>query len=113
MTHFTDKTGFILNIRMTDNNTGCDFEHDFFEVGGLEQDDNGNYIVDDIDYLVDQAKDCWACYGDYAIDDENTEPTFCLFYTIEDKNGTIYKMLNSDDAKKMAEKYDVPYSACI
>ena len=112
MTHFTDKTGFILNIRMTDNNTGCDFEHDFFEVGGLEQDDNGNYIVDDIDYLVDQAKDCWACRGGYA--SEDAEPaSFYLSYTIEDKNGVVYKLLNSEDVKEMAAKYDVSYSACI
>lgn len=112
MTHFTDKTGFILNIRMVDDNTGTDFEHDFFEVGGLEQDDNGNYVVDDIDYLVDQAEDCWACRGDYA--SEDAEPAaFYLFYTIEDKNGVIYKLLNSEDVKEMAKKYDVPYSACL
>ena len=112
MTHFTDKTGFVLNIRMADDNTGCDFEHDFFEVGGLEQDDNGNYIVDDIDYLVDQAKDCWACRGDYA--SEDAEPaSFYLSYTIEDKNGVVYKLLNSEDVKEMAAKYDVSYSACI
>lgn len=111
MTHFIDKTGYTLNIRMVDNNTGIDFENDFFEVGGLKQDEHGNYIVDDIDYLVDQAKDCWACRGDYS--DGGEAATFYLFYTIEDMCGTIYKLLNSDDVKETAEKYDVSYSACI
>lgn len=111
MTYFTDKTSFVLNIRMTDNNTGCDFEHDFFEVGGLERDDYGNYIVDDIDYLVDQAKDCWACCGDYA--DGGKANAFQLHYCIMGKSGRVYKLFDSDFAAEMASHFDVPCSAVI
>ena len=35
MTKFTDGKQ-IATITMTDNNTGCDYENEFFEVGGLK-----------------------------------------------------------------------------
>lgn len=111
MTHFTDKTGFILNIRMTDDSTRCDFERDFFEVGGLEQDDNGSYIVDDIDHLVEQAKDCWACCGDYA--DSGKANAFQLHYYIMGESGEVYKLFDSDFVAEMADHFDVPCSAVI
>lgn len=111
MTHFADKTGFILNIRMTDDDTGRDFERDFFEVGCLEQDDDGNYIVNDIDYLVNQAKDCWACWGVYA--DGSEANAFQLHYCIMGKSGRVYKLFDSDFAAEMANHFDVPCSAVI
>ena len=111
MTHFTDKTGFVLNIRMTDDNTGCDFERDFFKVGGLEQDDNGSYIVNDIDYLVEQAKDRWACCGDYA--DSGKANAFKLHYYIMGESGMVYKLFDSDFAAEMANHFDVHCGAVI
>lgn len=111
MTRFTDKTGFVLNIRMTDNNTGCDFEHDFFKVNNIEEDDNGNYIVDNIDYLANQAKDCWACCGVYA--DGSKSNAFQLHYCIMGKSGRVYKLFDSDFAAEMANHFDIPCSAVI
>ena len=111
MTCFIDKTGYTLEISMTDRNTRTDFENDFFEVGGLKMDDSGRYIVDSIDYLLEQAKDCWACTGDFA--DGGEANTFDLFCSINDDAGICYRMFDSNVAAKMAEEYDVPYSACI
>lgn len=111
MTRFIDKTGYTLVISMTDRNTNTDFENEFFEVGGLKQDDIGRYVVDDIDYLADYAKDCWACTGDFADGGEGN--TFDLIYHIVDDNGIIYNVFYSDKMAKIAEECDVPYSAVI
>ena len=76
MTKFTDgkKT---VEIRMRvwqDGRWSPDWERDFFEVGGLPFDDEAAaYIVDDVDYLVDQANDWHEGIGDYQ-DDEEGQP---------------------------------------
>ena len=44
-----------------------DWSNDFFNVGCLPYDEeNDCYIVDDIEYCIDQAKDCINCDGDYS-----------------------------------------------
>lgn len=49
---------------------GPDWSADFFEVGGLETVDNPEiaYIVDDVDYCIEQANDMVAGEGDFAED---------------------------------------------
>lgn len=56
MTKFTDGKQ-IATIEMIDNSTGCAWEHDFFEVGGLKLNEELNaYEVDDVNYLIDYAQ---------------------------------------------------------
>lgn len=47
-----------------------DWSADFFEVGGLETVDNPEiaYIVDDVDYCIEQANDMVAGEGDFTED---------------------------------------------
>lgn len=47
---------------------GPDQSADFFEIGGLEtvSEPELAYIVDDIDYCIDQADDMVASEGDYS-----------------------------------------------
>lgn len=66
MTRFIDKAGCIAEITMTDLRTGCPWEYDFFEVGGLQLDaDADAYIVEDVDYLIDRAEDYMEARGDF------------------------------------------------
>lgn len=56
MTKFTDGEQ-IATIEMIDNSTGCAWEHDFFEVGGLKLNEELNaYEVEDVNYLIDYAQ---------------------------------------------------------
>lgn len=47
---------------------GPDWSADFFEVGGLKTVDDPEeaYIVDDVDYCIEQANDMVAGEGDFA-----------------------------------------------
>lgn len=66
MTKFTDGKK-LLTIEITDNTTGTAFECDFFEVGGLQLNEElGAYEVEDVEYLADYAQS-------YA---EGTNPDF-------------------------------------
>lgn len=57
MTKFTDGKQ-IATIEMIDNSTGCAWEHEFFEVGGLKLNEELNaYEVEDVNYLIDYATD--------------------------------------------------------
>lgn len=76
MTRFTDgkKTIEITMYEIKDGNRGEDFSNDFFEVGGLQFDEELHaYIVDDVDYCADQADDWEKCIGDYYDDAEYVE----------------------------------------
>lgn len=56
MTKFTDGKQ-IATIEMIDNSTGCAWEHEFFEVGGLKLNEELNaYEVEDVNYLIDYAQ---------------------------------------------------------
>lgn len=63
-----------ISMKVWDNNTECwdfggmDLADEFFEVGGLVQDDNGAYIVPDVDYCVDMAHEWEKCEGDFSDD---------------------------------------------
>ena len=76
MTRFTDGTKTIeLEMRVW-NGFDYDpaFENEFFDVGGLEYDANEDaYIVEDVEYLIEQAMDWKYGRGDQYKD--------CLLYT--------------------------------
>lgn len=58
-----------IRICMYDNRTDNmeDWTMDFFEVGGLEYDEeNDQYIVEDVDYLIEQAEDWREGRGDFS-----------------------------------------------
>lgn len=66
MTRFIDKAGRIAEITMIDNRTGCHWEYDFFEVGGLTYNERMNaYEVKDVEYLIDYMKDYMKGQGDF------------------------------------------------
>ena len=76
MTRFTDGKKNV-SIRMAVWVHGGylpDWENDFFEVGGLRYDEEREaYIVDDVNYLIEQAEDWRMGRGDYR-DDYEGEP---------------------------------------
>ena len=50
-----------------------DISNDFFEAGSLPYDEeNGTYIVDDVDYCIDYANDWKNGKGDFYGDDIDT-----------------------------------------
>lgn len=72
MTRFTDGTKTIeLEMRVW-NGFGYDpaFENEFFDVGGLDYDANEDaYIVEDVEYLIEQAMDWKYGRGDQYEED--------------------------------------------
>jgi len=76
MTRLTDgnKTIEIAMQTWTGSEYTPDFSNDFFEVGGLEYDEETDtYKVDDVDYCIDQANDWKESIGDYAMDENEAE----------------------------------------
>lgn len=66
MTRFFDRSGKIVGISLTDNSTWVDFEEDFYNVGCLEYDEEHSaFLVDDVQYLIDQANDAISGVGDF------------------------------------------------
>ena len=71
MTRLTDgtKTVEITMNNWDGNGWTPDWSNDFFEVGGLEYDEETDaYKVQDVDYCVEQARDWEQGIGDYADD---------------------------------------------
>lgn len=103
MTTFYDGKN-VYNIQMTHwNGTGYDpdWENDFFDIGSLEQIDSPVdtrevgyrwYLVDDCDYLVEQATDCINHRGDYddgnPVNDDDT--IIVDKYTYSEDTGLTY-----------------------
>ena len=58
-TKLTDGTRTVTITMQTwdGNNYSPDFSYDFFEVGALERADEETYIVEDVEYCIDQAED--------------------------------------------------------
>lgn len=55
-------------------NMSNDFSSDFFEAGGLDRDEEtGAYIVQDIDYCIEQAENWRGRIGDFCDDDSGEE----------------------------------------
>ena len=59
-------TGKRCEFKMTDNLTGTDFTEEWLDAGSLDRADNGDYLVNDIEYIIDYA-DTYA---------EGTNPDF-------------------------------------
>ena len=82
MTRLKDrKTGEIVGIKMMtwqeyQNQYTEDWSDDLFEVGCLEYDEDADaYLVDDVEYCIEQANDWKMSRGDYSeaeYDENNT-----------------------------------------
>ena len=73
MTRLFDENKTVeITMRDWDNNTNTatlDWGNDFFEVGGLEFDEEREaYKVNDVDYCIEQAADWMNCEGDFRDD---------------------------------------------
>lgn len=81
MTRFADVDGGILSLEMRDLRTGCPWERDFFDCGGLPYDPDADaYTVPDVLYLVDYATDYMEARGDFlGVQPGKEQGT--LFYT--------------------------------
>lgn len=82
-TKFTDgKRTITLELREHDPQTGQDrpdWSNDFYDTGILEQNEDGAFIVDNLNYLVDQALDWKYGIGDF-LEDEPVKPGFRHVY---------------------------------
>ena len=95
MTRLTDgnKTVEITMQTWTGNGYTPDFSNDFFEVGGLERDEEKDaYIVPDVDYCVDYANDWKNNRFDFADSEESAESKLIEI-----------KLIQGDD--KMSKRY--------
>lgn len=92
MTRLIDNNKAVeISIREWDEeNTqyGPDWAADFFEVGGLEtvSEPELAYIVDDVDYCIEQADDMVAGEGDYS----DCEPQPMLEVLVVDLDRSAY-----------------------
>ena len=56
-----DKLGITAEVHMYDNDTGIDFVEEYLNAGALDCDADGAYLVEDVHYIDDYAKE--ACNG--------------------------------------------------
>ena len=75
MTRFTDDCRTVTEIGLYEcdienvSRGACDFSCDFYEVGSLPYDEEiGAYVVNDVEYLIEQAEDWLNQRGDYRDD---------------------------------------------
>lgn len=82
-TKFTDgKRTITLELRERDPQTGQDrpdWSNDFYDTGILEQNEDGAFIVGDLDYLIGQALDWKYSAGDFY-EDPPADSIFRLVY---------------------------------
>lgn len=85
MTRLTDRTKTV-EITMTVWEYGQhspDFSGEFFEIGGLDYDDELDaYIVKDVDYCVEQAHDWQKAEGDFYESDPTDLDDRCVFVVV-------------------------------
>lgn len=65
------------------NHYSPDMAAEFFEVGSLPCDDDGAYIVPDVDYCIDYARDWQDGHGDFA-EDSDTKNRTVLVASLEE-----------------------------
>lgn len=69
-----DKSGKKVEITMkvwNGSQYSPDWSEDFFNVGGCPYDEDADaYIVEDVDYCIEQAQDWAECRGDFQDDAE-------------------------------------------
>lgn len=56
-----DALGHTAEVHLYDNDTGMDFVEDYLHAGTLNRDADGTYLVEDVHYIDDYAKE--ACNG--------------------------------------------------
>lgn len=66
----------------TQNMSPC-FAEDFFSAGNLTMREDGAYIVDDVDYCVEQANDWKNCDGDFYGNEHDIEHAEPLVFVTE------------------------------
>lgn len=75
MTRLIDTQGRIIEIEMkvwNGEQYSPDWSNDFFEVGELQRDEeNDAYMVQDVEYCIEQAEDWENSMGDYSMDEPN------------------------------------------
>lgn len=52
-----DSSGRSVELHLYDASSGIDFCDDWLDAGCLPRDEDGAYLVDDIDYIIDYAND--------------------------------------------------------
>lgn len=52
-----EANGRTVEFKLLDRDTNIDFAEDWLNAGALQRDTDGAYLVDDIDYICDYAKD--------------------------------------------------------
>ena len=52
-----EANGRTVEFKLLDRDTNIDFTEDWLNAGALQRDADGAYLVDDIDYIRDYAKD--------------------------------------------------------
>lgn len=79
MTRLKDKSGKIAEIEMMTwmgDQYSLDWSQDFFEVGALPYDEDADaWLVDDVEYCIDQAEDWRLSRGDFSEDEPNENHT--------------------------------------
>ena len=56
-----DALGYTAEVHLYDNDIGLDFVEEFLNAGMLDRDADGTYMVGDVHYIDDYAKE--ACNG--------------------------------------------------
>lgn len=56
-----DAFGNTAEVHLYDNDTGLDFVEEYLNAGSLDRDADGNYLVEDVPYIIDYTTD--ACIG--------------------------------------------------
>lgn len=52
-----DSTGRSVEFHLFDSSSGVDWAEDWLNAGCLPRDEDGAYLVDDIDYVIDYVND--------------------------------------------------------
>lgn len=61
-----DSTGRSVEFLLYDASTGIDFAEDWLNAGSLPRDEDGAYLVESIDYIIDYATDAInGCNSDF------------------------------------------------
>lgn len=56
-----DAFGNTAEVHLYDKDTGLDFVEEYLNAGSLDRDADGNYLVEDVPYIIDYTTD--ACIG--------------------------------------------------
>lgn len=108
MTRFTDGKRTI-EITMETLSNHQSFEEEFYEIGGLEYDEDTNtYKVADVDYLVEQAEDMYNREGDYSYDERRTAKNAISVYVWDETNGcSMLDVTDTFELERWTDTYQI------